>query len=116
MPVLAPVIQSAPDLLALSDVSPANASQLIRSARELGYTGLISTETAQDATVLQEGKPVTAADIDLVEKMGDELSLKLISTPPEDLLNIEALSGYKFQFADMFGMRGDIVNKDMPRS
>jgi branched-chain amino acid transport system substrate-binding protein len=39
----------------LSGVSPANAPQLIRSARELGYTGLISTETAQDAAVLQEG-------------------------------------------------------------
>lgn len=54
-PVLLPVIQTAPDLLVLSGVSPANAPQLIRSARELGYTGLISTETAQDATVLQEG-------------------------------------------------------------
>lgn len=54
-PVLLPVIQSAPDLLVLSGVSPANAPQLIRSARELGYTGLISTETAQDATVLKEG-------------------------------------------------------------
>lgn len=54
-PVLLPIIKSAPDLLVLSGVSPANAPQLIRSARELGYTGLISTETAQDATVLQEG-------------------------------------------------------------
>ena len=54
-PVLTPVIQSAPDLLVLSGVSPANAPQLIRSAREMGYTGLISTETAQDAAVLQEG-------------------------------------------------------------
>jgi branched-chain amino acid transport system substrate-binding protein len=54
-PVLLPVIQTAPDLLVLSGVSPANAPQLIRSARELGYTGLISTETAQDAAVLQEG-------------------------------------------------------------
>jgi branched-chain amino acid transport system substrate-binding protein len=54
-PVLLPVIQAAPDLLVLSGVSPANAPQLIRSARELGYTGLISTETAQDAAVLQEG-------------------------------------------------------------
>ncbi len=54
-PVLLPVIQTQPDLLVLSGVSPANAPQLIRSARELGYTGLISTETAQDATVLQEG-------------------------------------------------------------
>ena len=54
-PVLLPVVQAAPDLLVLSGVSPANAPQLIRSARELGYTGLISTETAQDAAVLQEG-------------------------------------------------------------
>jgi branched-chain amino acid transport system substrate-binding protein len=54
-PVLLPVIQSAPDLLVLSGVSPANAPQLIRSARELGFTGLISTETAQDAAVLAEG-------------------------------------------------------------
>jgi branched-chain amino acid transport system substrate-binding protein len=54
-PVLLPVIQTMPDLLVLSGVSPANAPQLIRSARELGYTGLISTETAQDAAVLAEG-------------------------------------------------------------
>src|SRR3989338_9086337 len=54
-PVLLPIIQTAPDLLVLSGVSPANAPQLIRSARELGFTGLISTETAQDAAVLQEG-------------------------------------------------------------
>ena len=54
-PVLLPVVRSKPDLLVLSGVSPANAPQLIRSARELGYTGLISTETAQDASVLKEG-------------------------------------------------------------
>jgi len=54
-PVLLPVIKARPDLLVLSGVAPSNAPQLIRSARELGYTGLISTETAQDAGVLQEG-------------------------------------------------------------
>ena len=54
-PVLTPVLRSKPDLLVLSGVAPANAPQLIRSARELGYNGLISTETAQDATVLKEG-------------------------------------------------------------
>ena len=54
-PVLLPVLQSRPDLLVLSGVSPANAPQLIRSARELGYEGLISTETGQDASVLAEG-------------------------------------------------------------
>ena len=54
-PVLLPVIKTQPDLLVLSGVAPANAPQLIRSARELGYEGLISTETAQDATVLEQG-------------------------------------------------------------
>jgi len=54
-PVLTPIIKQKPDLLVLSGVAPANAPLLIRSARELGYTGLISTETAQDAQVLQEG-------------------------------------------------------------
>ena len=39
----------------LSGVAPANAPLLIRSARELGFKGLISTETAQDAKVLEEG-------------------------------------------------------------
>jgi formylmethanofuran dehydrogenase subunit E len=62
-----------------------------------------------------EGQPVTAEDIDLVEKMGDDLSLKLLTTPPDELLNIEKLENYKFQFADLFGNRGDVVNKEMPR-
>lgn len=62
-----------------------------------------------------EGKPVTAQDIDTVEKMGDALSLKLLSNPPEQLLEIKKLENYKFNFCDLFGNRGDIINKDMPR-
>ncbi len=54
-PVLTPIVKLKPDLLVLSGVAPANAPLLIRSARELGFKGLISTETAQDAKVLQEG-------------------------------------------------------------
>ena len=54
-PVLTPVVKLKPDLLVLSGVAPANAPLLIRSARELGFKGLISTETAQDAKVLAEG-------------------------------------------------------------
>ena len=54
-PVLTPIVALKPDLLVLSGVAPANAPLLIRAARELGYTGLISTETAQDANVLKEG-------------------------------------------------------------
>ena len=54
-PVLTPIVKLKPDLLVLSGVAPGNAPLLVRSARELGYTGLISTETAQDAKVLEEG-------------------------------------------------------------
>ncbi len=55
VPVLTPIVKLKPDLLVLSGVAPGNAPLLVRSARELGYEGLISTETAQDATVLREG-------------------------------------------------------------
>jgi branched-chain amino acid transport system substrate-binding protein len=54
-PVLTPIVKLKPDLLVLSGVSPANAPLLIRAARELGYQGLLSAETAQDAKVLEEG-------------------------------------------------------------
>ena len=54
-PVLTPIVALKPDLLVLSGVAPANAPLLIRAARELGYEGLISTETAQDAKVIEEG-------------------------------------------------------------
>ena len=54
-PVLTPVVKLKPDLLVLSGVAPGNAPLLIRAARELGYGGIISTETAQDAKVLEEG-------------------------------------------------------------
>jgi branched-chain amino acid transport system substrate-binding protein len=41
-------------------VAPADAPLLIRSARELGYQGILSTETAQDAKVLKEVAGETA--------------------------------------------------------
>jgi branched-chain amino acid transport system substrate-binding protein len=50
-PVLTPIVALKPVLLVLSGVAPL----LIRAARELGYEGLISTEAAQDAKVLEEG-------------------------------------------------------------
>lgn len=53
-PVLSSLIPQAPDLIVLSGVAPADAPLLIKTARELGYKGLFSTETAQDAKVLQE--------------------------------------------------------------
>lgn len=54
-PVVAPVVKKRPDLLVLSGVAPATAPQLVKAARELGYKGLLSTETAQDIKILTEG-------------------------------------------------------------
>ena len=53
-PVMAKVVGGSPDLIVLSGVAPADAPLLIRSARELGYQGVLSTETAQDAKVIAE--------------------------------------------------------------
>jgi len=52
--VLSKIVKGKPDLLVLSGVAPADAPLLIKSARELGFKGQISTETAQDAKVLRE--------------------------------------------------------------
>jgi branched-chain amino acid transport system substrate-binding protein len=43
-----------PDLVVLSGVAPADTPLLLIALRELGYTGLVSTETAQDARYLAQ--------------------------------------------------------------
>jgi branched-chain amino acid transport system substrate-binding protein len=53
-PVMSKVVGGSPDLIVLSGAAPADAPLLIRSARELGYQGILSTETAQDAKILNE--------------------------------------------------------------
>ena len=97
-PVLLPVIQASPDLLVLSGVSPANAPQLIRSARELGYTGLISTETGQDASVLQEGAGELADGF---------ISVGGASTPE---LASDAMVEFVDRYTKMFGEYNDESN------
>jgi branched-chain amino acid transport system substrate-binding protein len=97
-PVLLPVIQTAPDLLVLSGVSPANAPQLIRSARELGYTGLISTETAQDAAVLAEGAGELANGFISV---GGASTAELAS---------DTMKEFVTRYTDMFGEYNDESN------
>jgi len=54
-PVVSPIVKQKPDLLVFSGVAPATAPQLIKAARELGYKGLLSTETAQDIKILNQG-------------------------------------------------------------
>ncbi len=97
-PVITPVIQTQPDLLVLSGVSPAHAPQLIRSARELGYEGLISTETAQDATVLREG----AGDL-----ANGFISVGGASTPE---IASDAMREFVDRYTEMFGEYNDESN------
>ena len=97
-PVLIPVIRTKPDLLVLSGVAPANAPQLIRSARELGYSGYISTETAQDAGVLAEG----AGDL-----ANGFISVGGASTPE---LASEMMVEFVKRYTEMFGEYNDESN------
>jgi branched-chain amino acid transport system substrate-binding protein len=53
-PVMSRVVSNGADLIVLSGVAPADAPLLIKSARELGFQGILSTETAQDIKILNE--------------------------------------------------------------
>ncbi|MGI9424167.1 MAG: ABC transporter substrate-binding protein [Hyphomicrobiaceae bacterium] len=97
-PVITPVVKLKPDLLVLSGVAPANAPQLIRSARELGYTGLISTETAQDAQVLKEGAGELANGF---------ISVGGASTPK---IATDAMKEFVTRYTKMFGEYNDESN------
>lgn len=97
-PVLTPVMRKRPDLLVLSGVSPANAPQLIRSARELGFQGIISTETAQDAGVLKEG----AGDL-----ANGFISVGGASTPE---ISSDMMTEFVARYTKMFGEYNDESN------
>ena len=53
-PVVSGLVKRKPGLLVLSGVAPGDAPLLIKAARQLGYKGFISTETAQDIKILNE--------------------------------------------------------------
>lgn len=53
-PVMSRLVGLEPDLLVLSGVAPSDAPLMIKTARELGFQGKISTETAQDGKILRE--------------------------------------------------------------
>ena len=97
-PVITPVVKANPDLLVLSGVAPANAPQIIRSARELGFGGLISTETAQDATVLKEGAGELANGF---------ISVGGASTPD---IRSKAMEEFIGRYTKMFGEYNDESN------
>lgn len=54
MPVMTKVIKLKPDAIVLSGVAPADAPSLNKAARDLGFKGTISTETAQDSKILAQ--------------------------------------------------------------
>jgi len=53
-PVMTKVIGGKPNQIVLSGVSPGDAPLLLKAARQLGYEGFISTETAHDINILNE--------------------------------------------------------------
>ena len=97
-PVLTPIVSLKPDLLVLSGVAPANAPLLIRAARELGFEGLISTETAQDAKVLEEGAGELANGF---------ISVGGASTPE---IASDAMKEFVDRYTKMFGEYNDESN------
>jgi branched-chain amino acid transport system substrate-binding protein len=97
-PVLTPIVQLKPDLVVLSGVAPADAPLLIRATRELGYKGLFSTETAQDAKVLQEG----AADL-----ADGFISVGGASTPE---IRSNTMEEFIARYTKMFGEYNDESN------
>lgn len=98
VPVLTPVLRARPDLLVLSGVAPGNAPLIIRAARELGYEGLISTETAQDAQVLEEG----AGDL-----ANGFISVGGASTPE---IASDAMNEFVKRYTEKFGEYNDESN------
>lgn len=61
MPVMTKIIKTKPDHIVLSGVAPADAPLLNKAARDLGFKGSISTETAQDSKILAQVAGAKAA-------------------------------------------------------
>ena len=62
----------------------------------------------------KEGKPVSVELIDRYEAAMWAYNRKLLYTPVKELFEIRKIP-YRFHFLDLFGPRGDVINKDMPR-
>lgn len=62
------------------------------------------------------GQAVDPAEVDRFEAMANELIRRLLNTPPDELLVVTPRPGYRFQFTDLYGGRGDIINRDLRQS
>ena len=60
-----------------------------------------------------DGKPVDPAEVERFEEMANALIRQLLNTPPAELLSLTERPGYRFQFNDLYGGRGDIINRDL---
>lgn len=82
--------------------------------------GVFPVEQARLETRIRElrklGQPVSAADIDRVEVMANDLSRRLLNSPAADILDVKKLDRYEFRPNDAIGERGDIINKSAPRN
>ncbi len=54
MPIMSKLVRAKPDAIVLSGVAPSDAPLLIKAARDLGFKGQLSTETGQDAKILEQ--------------------------------------------------------------
>lgn len=62
-----------------------------------------------------QDQAVKSEDIDHLEKMAEALNRRLLNAPPAEILDIKPLENFKFIPIDLFGERGDVINKMMPR-
>lgn len=74
--------------------------------------GFIRAKVAANQTV-------TPTEIDHVEKLANDFISMMLSTPLQKLVAIEKLEQYRFEpndSLDLFGQRGDVVNKNVGRN
>jgi len=64
------------------------------------------------------GEPILPHDVDRFETLADRFGRMLLETPPDQIVNVERLRDFRFPATsrDPLAPRGDIVNRDVPRT
>jgi len=92
---LSPVVAEAPDILSLSNVAPDDAMRMIRFAREGGFRGIITTESAQDV----EG---------LIDKLGEHANgLVLLGGASVPETRSDHMNKFVSRYEQKFGVWND---------